>query len=159
MDISQDHLGCALTRYWKSSGLSFTPSLSSAPFSGPTGWLLVTSDSPHHGGQMATAAPQCVLKFKAKEKARASFLAIPAAFPVVTLTEPALHHVFFKGPVVEEERGWQLISQACCTPIALSIPQGLERKGRRRAWSGTVATPLPFPFPTTKTDFSECRSN
>lgn len=67
------------------------------------------------------SGPSCVLKFKAKEKAGASFLAIPAAFPVVTLTEPALHYVFFKEPVVGDERGWRLIGQACCTPIALSV--------------------------------------
>lgn len=104
------------------------------------------------------SSPSCVLNSKPKRRP-VHLLAIPAAFPVVTLTEPALHCVFFKEPVVEEKRGWRSTSQVCCTPIAQSIPQGLKRRGRRRAWSGIQAAPLPFPFPTPQSDFSECRSD
>lgn len=66
MYISKDNFSYASTRYCKSSG-SASHHLS-APFSGPTGQLLVTSDSSHHRGKTATAAPHVCLSSKPKRK-------------------------------------------------------------------------------------------
>lgn len=131
--ISKDYFSCALTRYKKSPGLSFTPSLSLVPFSGPTQWPLVGSDSPHHGGQDSCMRSSCVLKFKAKEKIHASFLVIPAQFPIVTLTEP----FYITCSSVKESlrtRGCgNLIGQAHFTQITLPRLQGVgPRAGKRR---------------------------
>ena len=131
--ISKDYFSCVLTRYQKSSGLSFTPSLSSVPFSGPTQWPLVGSDSPHHGGQDSCMRSSCVLKFKANEKIHASFLVIPAQFPIVTLTEPSLHHMLIQERVIEDKRVWQFDWPDSLHPVAPPRLQGLGlRAGKSR---------------------------
>lgn len=104
MYISKDNFSYASTRYCKSSGLSVTPSLS--PILG-SHWATAGSirlfTSPW---QDSYSSSSCVLKFKAKEKAQASFLVILAKFPIVTLMEPAFHHMLILEPVIEDERVW-----------------------------------------------------
>lgn len=71
MYISKDNFSCASTRYCKSSGLSITPSLSpilKSHWATAGSIRLFTSR-----WQDSYSSSSCVLKFKAKEKAHASF--------------------------------------------------------------------------------------
>lgn len=151
-DRSQDHLGCALTRYWKSSGLRFRPFLSSAPFSGPSGWLLVTSDSPHHGGQMATAGPSMCAQVQSQRESQVqSQRESLCIFSGNSCCVPSSHSDRASSPsrVLGTSRGgqeWVAMGQPGLLHSYHSVHIAGTQRGRGGEELGQAPRPLPFLF-------------